>query len=73
MRDIDGFTWLTVDEVAARVQVCRNTVLAVIWEGRLPAKKLTRGAWHVRDVDLVAWLATGDNLPKSTPRTADQR
>lgn len=61
-RNIDGTTWLTVAEVAARLQLHRNTVLALVWDGRLPAKRLARNAWHVKDVDVAAWLSQPDNV-----------
>lgn len=61
MRTIEGVTWLTVDEVASRTQLHRNTVLALVWSGALPAKRLARNAWHVREPDYLAWLTAPDN------------
>lgn len=53
---------LTVPEVAKAARVSIPTVRAWIWEGLLPAKRLTRGAWFVSKAALALWLSTPDNL-----------
>lgn len=58
---MDGEQLLTVVEACAVAGVSRPTLLGWIWDGRFPAKRLRRGAWHVRARDLDAWLHRPDN------------
>lgn len=46
--------WLTIEQVAARWQCCRRTVLRMIERGQLPAVKLGR-LWRVLMRDVVAY------------------
>ena len=65
---IDGVEWCTVDELVRVLRVSRNTALGLIYDGRLPAKKLRRGAWHARKADVARFLATPDNVRPATQR-----
>lgn len=58
---IDGVRWLHIHQVQAATHLSRGAVLALIYASRLPAKRLRRGAWHVREPDLARWLSTPDN------------
>lgn len=58
---INGERWLHIEQVQERTHLSRGAVLALIYASRLPAKRLRRGAWHVREADLARWLATPDN------------
>lgn len=58
---INGERWLHIAQVQLAACLSRGAVLALIYAGRLPAKRLRRGAWHVREAELARWLSTPDN------------
>lgn len=67
---INGERWLSLEAVAERLACHVNTVRALIRCDRLAAKRMRRGRWWVREVELVAWLAQPDNkAPTLTVRT----
>ena len=69
---IEGEKWLALERVAQTLSCHINTVRALIRCDRLPGKRMRRGRWWVREVDLARWLTTSDNrcpmLTKSAQR-----
>ena len=49
--------YLTTDEAAAYLKVCRKTVYRLARAGRLPAVRVGRH-WRFRRRDLQAWFST---------------
>lgn len=72
VREILGFTFLHVREVARRTGLSRQHVALEIERGHMLAKVIA-GCWYVRDVWLMAWLDTQDDLSPSSPLRARRR
>jgi excisionase family DNA binding protein len=53
--DIDPLRFLTLQQAADMLQVCRRTVLRMAKRKELPAFKLG-GQWRVRENELAKWL-----------------
>lgn len=51
-------TMLTPEQVAARVGVCKRTVLRAIGAGYLPASKLGHHTIRIAESDVDAWFET---------------
>lgn len=62
---------LTVDEVAAHLQVSRQLVYREIHQYRLPAKRVGR-SYRIRPEDLAAYT-TPDEKPTAHPRGPRER
>lgn len=58
---------LTIDEVAAQVGCCRDTVVRAIKRRELPASKIA--GWKIRPADVLEWWdAKQVPAPTPTPR-----
>lgn len=63
--------FLTVEEVAGLLRVCRATVYTLIGQradNGFPASKIG-GTYRVRQSDLDAWLTGGQDRPDGVPTT----
>ena len=49
-------SFLTADQVASKLQVCRLTVYRLISAGKLAAYRIGKGAWRIEEADLAAFL-----------------
>ena len=56
-------TYLTVDEIAERMRVARNTVINLIDRGELPATQFGR-QWRVLASDLEEYLKRKRNVSR---------
>ena len=50
-------TVLTRDEVGALLKVCSKTVTNLVRKGRLPATRMSGGAYRFRKSDVLRWMS----------------
>lgn len=65
---MDGQQWLTVQQVAERLQVHPETVREWLRDGRLKGSRISRRAgWRIRPEDLSAFVEGNDDDDKTPP------
>lgn len=63
---MDTERWLTVAQIAERLQVHQETVRRWLREGRLPGKNFGgKGGYRVRESDLQAFMEADTNMGKA--------
>ena len=68
---MDPDSWLTVEQVAERLQFHPDTVRRLLREGKLQGYRQTRrGGWRIRASEIDRFVTSG-SAPESAPRDSE--
>ena len=65
--------YLTIREVCDKVRIVERTAYELCRSGKLPGAVKVGGQWRVERVAFEAWLKSGGDTPRRTPKSPERQ